>query len=155
MDDLNTAANNNFILVFNDVGAEGKPARYFARGATLPGFSMPGAPVSYQGQDFALPSNSRDRDDLSCEFLVAQNLNNYKFFRRWAALGKRGTRGIDECFKDITLIFLDANKNEIDKSRYLCAFPTNISQLSLEHGVMDSTPMTFTVNFAFAEELWE
>lgn len=154
-DNLNPASNNSFILVFTDTENPGSPVQYFARGVTLPGYSMPGVGFAYKNSQGSLPNNTRDKDDLSVEFLVSENLKNYKFFRRWAQKGQKGAGYIEECFKDIALIFLDSNKQPIDTWRYLAAFPTNVSQLSLEHGVMDNMPLTFTVNFAFAEEDWD
>ena len=56
---------------------------------------------------------------------------------------------------DIALIFLDSNKQPVDKWRYLQAFPTNITPLSLDTGIVDTVPNTFTVSFAFAEETWD
>lgn len=155
--DLNPANNNNFIVVFTPHVKElvQPPIEYFARTVNLPGWSMPGAGTQYQNADFSMPSNSRTKDELSIEFILTERLSNLKFFRRWSQMGQKGQGDILECFKDIALLFLDSNKQPIDKWRYLQAFPTMISPLSLDHGIVDTVPATFTVNFAFAEETWD
>ena len=155
--DLNPSNSNNFLLVFTPHLSEivQPPVEYFARTVNLPGWSMPGAAAQYQNADFSLPSNSRTKDELSVEFILTERLSNMKFFRRWSRLGQRGEGNILECFKDITLIFLDSNKNAVDRWYYKQAFPTNITPLSLDTGIVDTVPNTFTVSFSFAEESWD
>lgn len=149
--DLNAAQNNNFIISISTAKVD-----YFARSVTFPSLTMPGADTPYRGQPVSMPSNSRSKDDLTIEFILAENLHNYIFFRLWALLGTQGKGDITECFKDITITMLDSNKQPIAdvKPRFLSAYPTNVSALSLEHGVVDPLPVTFTVGFAFAKEEW-
>lgn len=155
--DRNPSNNNNFLVVFTPHITElaEPPVEYFARTVNLPGWSMPGAATQYRNADFSMPSNSRTKDELTIEFILTERLSNLKFFRRWSQKGQHGQGDILECFKDITLIFLDSNKQPIDKWRYLQAFPTNISPLSLDTGIVDTIPSTFSVSFAFAEEKWD
>lgn len=155
--DINPANNNNFIVIFAPSleNLAEPPVEYFARTVNLPSWSMPGAPAQFQNADFSMPSNSRSKDELSIEFILTERLSNMKFFRKWSRMGQKGQGDILECFKDITLVFLDSNKNPVDKWRYLHAFPVQISPLSLDHGIMDTVPLTFNVSFAFAEETWD
>lgn len=150
--DLNPAQNNNFIL-----SIEALKVDYFARSVTFPSLMMPGADTPYRGAPVSMPSNSRGKEDISVEFILAEDLSNYVFFRKWALLGIKGDGDITECLKDITVAMLDSNKRPIPgvKPRFLHAFPTTISALTLEHGVVDPLPLTFTVNFSFAKEVWE
>lgn len=149
--DLNPAQNNNFII-----SIEALKVDYFARSVTFPSLMMSGADTPYRGAPVSMPSNSRGKEDVSVEFILAENLSNYIFFRKWAMLGISGRGLIDECFKDITITMLDSNKQPIPgvKPRFRSAFPTTVSALTLEHGVVDPLPLTFTVAFAFAEEVW-
>lgn len=155
--DLNPANNNNFMIVLSphvkDIASP--PVQYFARTVNLPGWSMPGAAAQYQNADFSMPSNSRTKDELSIEFMLTERMSNLKYFRRWSQMGQRGEGDVLECFKDISIIFLDSNKNPIDTWRYLQAFPIMMTPLSLDHGIVDTIPLVFTVAFMFAEEVWD
>lgn len=151
---INTANQNNFLIVLTDA-TNGTKISYFARTVTLPGWSMGGAPMEFRNAEFSMPSNTRNKDDLSIEFLLTEELGNLIYFREWGDLGRHGEGDITECLRDISLIFLDSNKEPFGKPwRYLNAFPTNISPLTLESGIVDTMPLTFTVNFMFNQEIW-
>lgn len=146
----NPANNNNFLVT---IAGAGFTVNYWARSVTFPAVTMPGADMSYQNKQFSVPSNTRGKDDLNIEFILEERLKNFKFFRRWMKKGLYGDGPIHECLLDISVFLLDSNKQPIDEMKYKGSFPTNISNLTFEHGIIDAIPMTFSVGFQFMEEV--
>jgi hypothetical protein len=147
----NPANNNNFLV---RIAGAGITVDYWARSVTLPTLSMPGADMAYQNKQFSMPSNTSMKDELTIEFMLEEKLKNYIYFRRWAKKGLYGEGPINDCLLDMSIFFLDSNKQPAEELKYKGCFPTNISGLTLEHGVIDVIPNTFNVNFQFMEEVF-
>lgn len=147
----NPANNNNFLIT---ISGGGKSVDYWARAVTLPGFMMTGADMNYQNKQFSLPSNTRQKDELTIDFIVEERLTNVKFIRNWMRKGLYGDGPIQDCLLDLTVFFLDSNKTPVDQIIYKGAFPTNMGQLSLESGIIDAIPMTISVGFQYMEEVF-
>lgn len=147
---LNPAQSNNFQVVIS--GGKNR-IDYWARMVTLPGYSMPSAPTQYRNNEFSLPSNSRDLDNLQIEFLLDEDFENYKFFRRWMEEGLYGDGPIQNVMLDLTVIAMSSVKHPLHNFKFESSFPTMVSQLTLEHGIVDTLPLTFTVSFNYTKEV--
>ncbi len=128
---------------------------YFARSVILPGFDVGAIDTPYNTNNLAMPGNSRARETLSVEFILAERFANYKQLRRWSRLALYGEGDISECMKDVTVIMLDSNKQPIENIVYTGCYPNNITSLNLESGIVDTMPHTFTATFMFQEEVWD
>ena len=150
-DDLNPALTHNYII---NIGGS-NPVSYFARSVTLPGWDVAAIDTPFNTHRMAMPSNSRTRDVLVVEMILSEKLSNYKEIRKWGKTALRGAGDITECMKDVTVVMLDSNKKPIDDIKYNGCYPCTISNLTLESGIVDTMPQTFTVTFMYEEEDWE
>jgi len=120
---------------------------FFCNTARIPEITLATATQPSYLKDIDVPENKLSFGDLTIQFLVDENLENYRIVHDWMyGLGfpetaqqfidvttdKDGIRDMKEQFADGTLRILNSNFNEVAKVKFLDMFPVSLSSLDFD-----------------------
>jgi len=138
---------------------------FFSNKANIPGISLGVAIQPNPFRDLPVPGDKLDYDDLRLEFLVDENMENYRAIYDWLiGLGYPETmdqidnlskvdqyqkREIINLYSDATLEVLNSNYNPVLKIKFKDLFPTSLNTLDFDATQRDYTYFTGVVTFKY------
>ena len=137
---------------------------FFCNTAKIPEVKLETATQPSYLKDISVPGEKITYGDLSLQFLVDENMENYKIVHDWiTGLGfpettqqfkdlttdKEGLREMNEQFADGTLRILNSNFNEVAKVKFLDMFPVSLSSLDFDATSTDVNYFTAQVSFKY------
>ena len=137
---------------------------FFCNTARIPEISLGTATQSSYLKDIEIPGEKISYGDLTIQFLVDENMENYRIVHDWiTGLGfpetaqqfkdtttdVAGAREMNEQFADGTLRILNSNFNEIAKVKFLDMFPVSLSSLDFDATSTDVNYFTAQATFKY------
>ena len=137
---------------------------FFCNTAKIPEVRLATATQPSYLKDIDVPETKLTFGDLTLQFLVDENMENYKIVHDWiTGLGfpetpqqfkdlttdKEGVRQMNEQFADGTLRILNSNFNEVAKVKFLDMFPVSLSSLDFDATSTDVNYFTAQVSFKY------
>jgi len=138
---------------------------FFSNKANIPGISLGVAIQPNPFRDLPVPGDKLDYDDLRLEFLVDENMENYRAIYDWLiGLGYPETmdqidnlskvdqyqkREIINLYSDAILEVLNSNYNPVLKIKFKDLFPTSLNTLDFDATQRDYTYFTGVVTFKY------
>lgn len=146
MSDLNynIASNTNYKIEISDA----PEFNYFIQSVSVPSIRVNEIEMSYRNEQVFFPSNKIQYDPLNITFIVSEDLKNYIFLQKWMIKAAKAAEK-NEIFKDVTLHILNNNKLANIEFVFYDCFPTSITEINLESGVVDTSPLVCTVIFRY------
>ena len=138
---------------------------FFCNTARIPEITLGTATQSSYLKDVEVPGEKISYGDLSIQFLVDENMENYRIVHDWiTGLGfpetaqqfkdlttdkMDGSKELQQQFADGTLLILNSNFNEIAKVKFLDMFPVSISSLDFDATSTDVNYFTAQATFKY------
>ena len=137
---------------------------FFCNTARIPEITLSTATQSSYLKDIDIPETKLSFGDLTIQFLVDENLENYRIVHDWMyGLGfpetaqqfkdvttdRDGVRDMNEQFADGTLRILNSNFNEVAKVKFLDMFPVSLSSLDFDATQTDVNYFTAQASFKY------
>lgn len=137
---------------------------FFCNTARIPEISLDTTVQPSYLKDIDVPGEKITYGDLTIQFLVDENMENYKIIHDWiTGLGfpettqqfkdqttdRDGARDMLEQFADGTLRILNSNFNEIAKVKFLDMFPVSLSSLDFDATTTDVNYFTAQATFKY------
>ena len=138
---------------------------FFCNTARIPEVTLGTSTQPSYLKDIDVPGEKISYGDLTIQFLVDENMENYRIIHDWiTGLGfpetaqqfkdlttddRDGTRELQEQFADGTLRILNSNFNEIAKVKFLDMFPVSISSLDFDATSTDVNYFTAQATFKY------
>ena len=138
---------------------------FFCNTARIPEITLGTATQSSYLKDVEVPGDKISYGDLSIQFLVDENMENYRIVHDWiTGLGfpettqqfkdlttdkMDGSKELQQQFADGTLLILNSNFNEIAKVKFLDMFPVSISSLDFDATSTDVNYFTAQATFKY------
>ena len=137
---------------------------FFCNTARIPEVTLGTATQPSYLKDIDVPGEKISYGDLTIQFLVDENMENYKTVYDWiVGLGfpetaqqfkgvttdKDGIRDMKEQFADGTLRILNSNFNEVAKVKFLDMFPVSLSSLDFDATSTDVNYFTAQATFKY------
>ena len=137
---------------------------FFCNTARIPEISLGTATQSSYLKDIEIPGEKISYGDLTIQFLVDENMENYRIVHDWitglgfpetaqqfkdATTDVAGAREMNEQFADGTLRILNSNFNEIAKVKFLDMFPVSLSSLDFDATSTDVNYFTAQATFKY------
>ena len=137
---------------------------FFCNTARIPELSLATTTQPSYLKDIDVPGEKISYGDLTIQFLVDENMENYKTVYDWiVGLGfpetaqqfkdvttdKDGQRDMPLQFADGTLRILNSNFNEVAKVKFLDMFPVSLSSLDFDATQTDVNYFTAQASFKY------
>jgi len=137
---------------------------FFCNTARIPELSLATTTQPSYLKDIDVPGEKISYGDLTIQFLVDENMENYKTVYDWiVGLGfpetaqqfkdvttdNDGIRDMKEQFADGTLRILNSNFNEVAKVKFLDMFPVSLSSLDFDATSTDVNYFTAQATFKY------
>ena len=137
---------------------------FFCNTARIPEISLATATQPTYLKDIDVPGEKLTYGDLTIQFLVDENMENYRIIHEWiTGLGfpetaqnfkdlttdSAGVRGAMEAFADGTLRILNSNFNEVAQVKFLDMFPVSLSSLDFDATQTDVNYFTAQASFKY------
>ena len=137
---------------------------FYCNTARIPEITLATATQPSYLKDIDIPETKLSFGDLTIQFLVDENLENYRIVHEWMyGLGfpetaqqfidvttdKDNIRDMKEQFADGTLRILNSNFNEVAKVKFLDMFPVSLSSLDFDATQTDVNYFTAQATFKY------
>jgi hypothetical protein len=137
---------------------------FFCNSARIPEITLATAKQPTYLKDIDIPETKLSFGDLTIQFLVDENLENYRIVHEWMyGLGfpetaqqfidvtsdQEGVRDMKEQFADGSLRILNSNFNEVAKVKFLDMFPVSLSSLDFDATSTDVNYFTAQATFKY------
>ena len=137
---------------------------FFCNTARIPELTLATDTQPSYLKDIDIPGEKITYGDLTIQFLVDENMENYKTVYDWiVGLGfpetaqqfktqttnDEGARDMKEQFADGTLRILNSNFNEVAKVKFLDMFPVSLSSLDFDATSTDVNYFTAQATFKY------
>ena len=137
---------------------------FFCNTARIPEITLATVTQASYLKDIEIPGEKITYGDLTIQFLVDENMENYKIIYDWiTGLGfpetaqqfkdqttdDDGQREMMEQFADGTLRILNSNFNEIAKVKFLDLFPVSLTSLDFDATSTDVNYFTASATFKY------
>jgi len=137
---------------------------FFCNTAKIPEVSLATATQPSYLKDIDIPETKLKFGDLTIQFLVDENMENYRILHNWIiGLGfpetpqqfidvttdKDGIRDMKEQYADGTLRILNSNFNQVAKVKFLDMFPVALSSLDFDATSTDVSYFTAQATFKY------
>lgn len=137
---------------------------FFSNSARIPGIQLGNVKVGNYLKAIDLPGDNIQFEDLTLQFIVDENLENYLEIHNWIyGLGypesvdefktlitsADGSKDMKEQFSDGTLAILNSNFNVSARVKFRDLFPVSLSSLEFTATETDYTYFTATVTFKY------
>lgn len=144
---------NNFEFHFKRLECIGA----YVRGFEFPGVSLGNIPIPTPILDYPIPGDKLLYNAFSFEFILSENLYNYKLIHDWmrkemASLDRE--RNMVSCspkdlFEDATLTILTNNKNPIVHIDFRDCFPVDLSGFGMANGDANTVVARATFEYSY------
>jgi len=165
----NQIENRNFLspVGFKFTLAKDPKVSFFCNSARIPEITLGTANLPSYLKDIDIPGEKLTYGDLTIQFLVDENMENYKTVYDWlVGLGfPETTKQYDDliknqdditqpddpnrAFADGTLRILNSNFNEVAKVKFLDMFPVSLSSLDFDSTSTDVNYFTAQATFKY------
>tara|TARA_B000000532_G_scaffold161125_1_gene129850 strand:+ start:189 stop:749 length:561 start_codon:yes stop_codon:yes gene_type:complete len=137
---------------------------FFCNTARIPEITLDTTTQPSYLKNIDVPGEKISYGDLTIQFLVDENMENYKIVHDWiTGLGfpetaqqfidkttdRDGLRDMKEQFADGTLRILNSNFNEVAKVKFLDMFPVSLSSLDFDATSTDVNYFTAQASFKY------
>tara|TARA_R100001463_G_scaffold98995_1_gene153481 strand:+ start:570 stop:1100 length:531 start_codon:yes stop_codon:yes gene_type:complete len=137
---------------------------FFSNSAKIPGIQLGNIKVGNYLKAIDLPGDNIQFEDLTLQFIVDENLENYLEIHNWIyglcypesvdefkqlIIAKDGSKDLKEQFCDGTLAILNSNFNVSARVKFKDLFPVSLSSLEFTATETDYTYFTATVTFKY------
>ena len=137
---------------------------FFCNTARIPEITLDTTTQPSYLKNIDVPGEKISYGDLTIQFLVDENMENYKIVHDWITrLGfpetaqqfiekttdRDGLRDMKEQFADGTLRILNSNFNEVAKVKFLDMFPVSLSSLDFDATSTDVNYFTAQASFKY------
>tara|TARA_B100001094_G_scaffold3592_1_gene3240 strand:+ start:213 stop:749 length:537 start_codon:yes stop_codon:yes gene_type:complete len=137
---------------------------FFSNSAKIPGITLPTPEIGNYLKKIELPGDNIQFEDLTLDFIVDENLENYLEVHNWIyGLGypesidefqelitmPDGSRDVKQQFSDGTLSILNSNFNVSTRVKFRDLFPISLSSLEFTATENDYTYFTATATFKY------
>ena len=137
---------------------------FFCNTARIPEITLDTTTQPSYLKNIDVPGEKISYGDLTIQFLVDENMENYKIVHDWiTGLGfpetaqqfidkttdRDGVRDMKEQFADGTLRILNSNFNEVAKVKFLDMFPVSLSSLDFDATSTDVNYFTAQASFKY------
>lgn len=137
---------------------------FFSNSAKIPGISLGNISVGNYLKAIDLPGDNIQFEELSLQFIVDENLENYLEIHNWIyGLGypesvsefqdlitkDDGIKDVKEQYSDGTLSILNSNYNVSARVKFRDLYPISLSSLEFTATDNDYTYFTATANFKY------
>lgn len=137
---------------------------FFSNSAKIPGIQLGNIKVGNYLKAIDLPGDNIQFEDLTLQFIVDENLENYLEIHNWIyGLGypesvsefqdlitnAQGQKDVKEQFSDGTLAILNSNFNVSARVKFRDLYPISLSSLEFTATENDYTYFTATVTFKY------
>ena len=137
---------------------------FFCNTARIPEITLDTTTQPSYLKNIDVPGEKISYGDLTIQFLVDENMENYKIVHDWiTGLGfpetaqqfidkttdRDGLRDMKEQFADGTLRILNSNFNEVAKVKFLDMFPVSLSSLDFDATSTDVNYFTAQATFKY------
>jgi hypothetical protein len=141
---------------------------FFMQSAELPSISLGTAMISSNVHDYPIPGETIDFADLTCTFVVDDQLKNYKALSDWMIgmgfpenhqmyknllLNSKNLIDISELskgFTDGTLTIMDNSNLPLVHATFTDCFPSSLGALRFDTTNSDAPPITCQVTFKYS-----
>lgn len=120
---------------------------YTIQRASIPDISVNNIVQSTRVRDVPLPGSRVDFSSLSLDFLVDENMINYKEIFNWLL---SPVNGIENDLRDIQLHILSSHNNVSNIIQFISAFPTNLSAINFDSTATTVEYVTASVTFEYS-----
>jgi hypothetical protein len=148
----NLLQNNGFAFVLERI-----PQTVFRVTATsVPAINVPPAPAGYPGSSQDFPGTFTEFEDITLEFLVDENLENYEEIYRWIVKQRFAENQVPKSdldvsyFSDGVLTTMTNSSNPNRKFKFKSMFPYALGQLSFDTSVTSPSPVTCIATFKYS-----
>ena len=143
---------------------------YFCQSTNIPGITLGESTRATPFIDYPIPGDKITYDDLSINFLIDEDMENYIELMDWMKnLGspsdptlqyaklqeESATNPLGGILSDCTLTILTNNMNANKNITFVDCFPTSLSELTFESITDDITPITATTTLKFRDFIIE
>lgn len=137
---------------------------FFCNTARIPEITLDTTTQPSYLKNIDVPGEKISYGDLTIQFLVDENMENYKIVHDWITglgfpetaqqfidktTGQDGVRDMKEQFADGTLRILNSNFNEVAKVKFLDMFPVSLSSLDFDATSTDVNYFTAQASFKY------
>ena len=137
---------------------------FFSNSAKIPGIQLGNDKVGHYLKAIDLPGDNIQFEDLTLQFIVDENLENYLEIHNWIdGLGypesvsefqelvrdAQGQQDLKEQYSDGTLAILNSNFNVGARVKFRDLYPISLSSLEFTATESDYTYFTATVTFTY------
>lgn len=148
--DLSLLEPNNFRVIVSRM----PETLFYIQSITLPGITINPVTTRYTGYNvIPFPGETMEINDISINFIVNENLNNYMEMHRWirSAIEQSEPNLHDHFFSNIILFTLTNNKNANIVMTFKNAFPFSLTDINLDITGEVASSIIATVQFKFAK----
>jgi len=138
---------NNFTFTFSKL-----PEIAFAcQSISLPSMNMGVMEFPTTQLDIPRPGSKLQIDPLSIEFLVDEDLKNYRSVTDWfLEMRNPESENWKDIYSDCTLEILTNQKNHLVNVDFYDCFPSSLSELSFNYTTTESSILKATVNIEYS-----
>ena len=137
---------------------------FFCNTARIPEITLDTSTQPSYLKNIDVPGEKISYGDLTIQFLVDENMENYKIVHDWITgfgfpetaqqfidktTDRDGLRDMKEQFADGTLRILNSNFNEVAKVKFLDMFPVSLSSLDFDATSTDVNYFTAQASFKY------
>lgn len=145
--------NNNFIFTFKKI----PNIEYSLQRVNLPSFSLGSIPIPSPILDYPIPGDKIAFGAFTFDFIVDENLGNYKEMWDWvkeiASFDRSSIKvetDVKNMMSDGTLTILSNNKNPLVSIDYVDCFPQNVGDLQFDTtGASDIISCPVTLEYSY------
>lgn len=148
----NLLQNNGFAFVLERI-----PQTIFRVTSTaVPSVAVPPPDAGYPGATQHFPGTFTEFEDITMEFLVDENLENYEEIYRWLVKQRFAENQVPKSeidvsyFSDGVLTTMTNSSNPNRKFKFKAMFPYALGQLSFDSSISSPSPVTCTVSFKYS-----
>lgn len=137
---------NNFTFTFEKI----KDAAFTCQSVSLPSLSMGVMDVPTTQLDFQVPGSKLIYDPLAFEFIVDDDLANYKSIQEWFLEMRDPTsNNWKDLLSDCTLTILTNQKNPLSNVKFYHAFPQSLSELNFNYSTTSPQILKATISIEY------
>ena len=141
-----------FLVNIPAIGSDSIEMTAFARTTKLPGYEVQTTDIPFQGMNYKVATSASMGGTWECEFLVDDAHEIRLRFLQWMGSvydPERMVAGSPLFYKsdNVTVSQLNRIGSSIFTYQFIGLFPTNVAEISLDHGTQD--PEKFSVTFTY------
>lgn len=143
--DYNTTTSASYRLVIPDH----EHLNYHIQRTSLPGMRQTAVQGGITNHPFRVPGETIEYDQLTVDFLVAEDYENVLQLHQWLIEAKSKEKEYNKRLKDITLHIVNRNGVGVCEFTFYGAFPVDVGAISLDSTLNDVETPICTTTFEY------